>query len=194
MVAFEMARQLRSQGQEIGLLALLDTYPSGYAKLFRNEATIGAAARRAAKRTRAHVANLRTLSVKEGAAYLINKARFAPRKLKSQVWRRVHSAYEKLGRPLPQTFRDVKEFNSLAVREYTPQVYDGPVTLFWASADLRTSIDLVEGWRSLAGEGIEVHEIPGSHLDIVKEPHVQRLAEKLSACLERAQRSVMSNE
>src|SRR6185295_19030205 len=43
MVAFEMAQQLRAQGQTIGLLALLDTYPSGYAKLFRNEATLKAA-------------------------------------------------------------------------------------------------------------------------------------------------------
>src|SRR5207245_168974 len=30
MIAFEMARQLRAQGEGIGLLALLDTYPSGY--------------------------------------------------------------------------------------------------------------------------------------------------------------------
>ncbi|MGH9932415.1 MAG: alpha/beta fold hydrolase, partial [Pyrinomonadaceae bacterium] len=187
MVAFEMARQLRAQGQAIGLVALLDTYPSGYAKLFRNQATLRAALGRAAKRTKAHVANLQTLSVSDGVSYLIKKVRFAPRKLKSQVWRRVFGAYEKLGRPLPQTFRDVKEFNSLAVREYTPQVYEGRVTLFWASADLRTSIDLVEGWRALAGGGIDVHEIPGSHLDIVKEPHVQHLAEKLGDCLERTQ-------
>ena len=85
--------------------------------------------------------------------------------------------------------KDIKEFNSLAVRDYAPQVYDGKVTLFWASADLRTSIDLVEGWRALAGGGIEVHEIPGSHLDIIKEPHVQDLAEKLGACLKRAHES-----
>jgi amino acid adenylation domain-containing protein len=183
MVAFEMAHQLQAQGQTIGLLALLDTYPSGYAKLFRNEATLRAASLRAFKRTKAHVVNLRSLSVNEGVAYLIKKARFAPRKLKSQVWRRIYGSYQRLGRPLPQTFRDVKEYNSLAVREYTPHVYDGKVTLFWASADLRTSIDLVEGWRALAVGGFEVHEIPGTHLDMVKEPHVQHLAEKLSACL-----------
>ena len=186
MVAFEMAQQLKAQGESIGLLALLDTYPSGYAKLFRNEATLRAALARGIRRTRAHVANLRKLSVSEGLAYVIKKARFAPRKMKSQVWRRVYQSYENLDRPLPRVLRDIKEFNSLAVRDYTPKVYDGKVTLFWASADLRTSIDLVEGWRALAGGGIEVHEIPGSHLDIVKEPHVGELASKLSACLDRA--------
>jgi thioesterase domain-containing protein/acyl carrier protein len=187
MVAFEMAQQLEAQDQTIGLLALLDTYPSGYAKLFRNEATLRAALGRGLGRTKAHLANLRSLSVNQGLSYLIKKARFAPRKIKSQVWRRLYSTYEKVGRPLPRALRDVKEFNSLAVRDYTPQVYDGQVTLFWASADLRTSLDLVEGWRALAGGGIEVHEIPGSHLDIVKEPHVGDLANKLRSCLDRAQ-------
>ena len=109
--------------------------------------------------------------------------------MKSQVWRRVYSSFANLGRPLPRALQDIKELNSLAVREYVPQVYDGHVTLFWASSDLRASVDFVEGWRALAGGGIEVHEIPGSHLDIVKEPHVQELAKKLSGCLGRAQRS-----
>lgn len=186
MIAFEMAQQLRARGQDIGLLALLDTYPSGYAKLFRNEATLQAALRRAAKRTKAHLVNLQALSVQEGLHYVVKKARFAPRKMKSQVWRWVYKRYEKFGKALPRTFRDIQEFNSLAVRNYTPQVYDGQVTLFWASADLRTSIDLVAGWRALAGGGMEVHEIPGSHLDIVKEPHVQELAAKLVRCLDKA--------
>ena len=187
MVAFEMARQLKAQGQAIGLLALLDTYPSGYAKLFRNEATLRAALGRGLKRTKAHLANLRNLSHQERISYLIKKARFAPDKLKGHIWRRLYSSYEKVGRPLPRALRDIKEFNSLAVRAYVPQVYDGHVTLFWASADLRSSLDLVEGWRALAGGGIEVHEIPGSHLDIVKEPHVGELASKLISCLHRAQ-------
>jgi amino acid adenylation domain-containing protein len=185
MVAFEMARQLKAQGQAIGLLALLDTYPSGYAKLFRNEKTLRAALRRGLKRTKAHLVNLQGLSVDEGISYLVKKARFAPRKMKSQVWRRIYQSYENFGRPLPRMLNDIKEINSLAVREYVPQVYDGKVTLFWASEDLRTSIDLVEGWRVLAGCGIEVHEIPGSHLDIVKEPHVGELATKLSSCFDR---------
>jgi thioesterase domain-containing protein len=187
MVAFEMAQQLKAQGQTIGLLALLDTYPSGYAKLFRNEKTIRAALRRGLKRAKAHVVNLQSLTVNQGLAYLIKKVRFAPRKLKSQVWRRINQSYENLGRPLPRMLKDIKEINSLAVREYVPQVYDGQVTLFWASEDLRTSIDLVEGWRVLAGGGIEVHEIPGSHLDIVKEPYVGELSKKLGSCLQCAQ-------
>ncbi len=47
--------------------------------------------------------------------------------------------------------------------------------------------DLVEGWRVLAEGGMEVQEIPGTHLNIIKEPHVAELALKLGESLARAQ-------
>ena len=190
MIAFEMAHQLRTQGQQVGLLALLDTYPSGYAKLRRDQNTLRARFARfdqAVSRTKAHLANLKGLSLADKIFYLAAKSKFAPRKMKSQVWRRVHSSFANLGRPLPRALQDIKELNSLAVREYVPQVYDGHLTLFWASSDLRTSVDLVGGWRALAGGGIDIREIPGTHLDIIKEPHVAELAQTLGDCLAQAQ-------
>jgi non-ribosomal peptide synthetase component F/thioesterase domain-containing protein/acyl carrier protein len=186
MVAFEMAQQLRAQREQIGLLALLDTYPSGYAKLLREQTTLRGRLRLGMSRTKSHLANLRGLSLNQKLSYLAAKSKFAPRKLKSQLWRRLHSSFQNLGRPLPRALQDIKELNSLAVRQYVPQVYEGRVTLFWASQDLRASVDFVEGWRELAGGGIDVHEIPGTHLDIVKEPHVSELASKLGSCLANA--------
>jgi aspartate racemase len=187
MVAFEMAQQLRATGEKIGLLALLDTYPSGYAKLLKDQTTLSARLGRVLSRTKAHCANLGSLSFKDKILYLLAKLKFAPRKIKSQFWRQAHSSFANLGRPLPRALQNIQELNSLAVRAYVPQIYDGKVNLFWASSDLRASVDLVEGWRALAGGGIEVHEIPGTHLDIVKEPHVSTLALKLNESLARAQ-------
>jgi amino acid adenylation domain-containing protein len=187
MIAFEMARQIRAQGQQVGLLALLDTYPSGYAKLLKDQTTLRARFDRTIRRAKAHLANLSSLCLRDKLLYLAAKSKFAPRKMKSQVWRQAYSSFANIGRPLPRALQDIRELNSLAVRNYVPQVYNGHVTLFWASQDLRSTVDFVEGWRALAGGGIDVHEIPGSHLDIVKEPHVQELAKKLSACLERPQ-------
>jgi aspartate racemase len=43
------------------------------------------------------------------------------------------------------------------------------------------------GWSKLAAGGLEVHHVPGDHIGILKEPHVQVLAEKLRDCLEQAQ-------
>jgi hypothetical protein len=39
----------------------------------------------------------------------------------------------------------------------------------------------------LGSLGVEVHEIPGDHINIIKEPHVRTLAEKLNECLESAE-------
>jgi amino acid adenylation domain-containing protein len=186
VVAFEMAQQLRAQGEEPGLLALLDSYPPGYAKLLRAQTNLRGRLRREVGRAKAHLSNLGRLSAKGKLLYLLAKSKFAPRKLKSQLWRRVSNTFENMGRPLPSVLQDIQELNSRAVREYVPQNYDGKVTLFWASSELRASADLVEGWRALVGPGLKVHEISGTHLDIVKEPFVGELAEKLSRSLERA--------
>lgn len=66
------------------------------------------------------------------------------------------------------------------------QVYPGRITLFQAQeATLDFSYYPVTqlGWGELAAGGLDIYEIPGSHLSMVQEPHVQVLAEKLSACL-----------
>ena len=34
---------------------------------------------------------------------------------------------------------------------------------------------------------MEVHEVPGTHLDMIKEPHVEELAKKVDECLRKAQ-------
>ncbi|HSP61988.1 MAG TPA: amino acid adenylation domain-containing protein [Pyrinomonadaceae bacterium] len=171
-IAFEMARQLRTDGQEIGLLALLDTYPAQPARL--------------ARRLAGHLTNLKRLPLQEKFAYLAQKARFVPHKIKGRVWRTIYDSLQKVGRTLPRMLHSVTEFNSLAAHRYVPQAYDGKVTLFWACDDLRASNDLVKGWRALAMGGIEVQEIPGTHLNIIKEPHVAELANKLTECLQRA--------
>ena len=81
----------------------------------------------------------------------------------------------------------MQEYNWLAAHNYIPQSYDGKVTLFWASKDLRAKFDLIQGWQALAQGGMEVQEIPGNHQNIIKEPHVTELAKKLSESLAQAQ-------
>jgi amino acid adenylation domain-containing protein len=172
-IAFEMARQLRADGHEVALLALLDTYPAQPARFVR--------------RLAGHATNLRGLSLSEKFGYIVQKTRFVPRKIKGRVWRAIYDSLQKLGRTLPRALHRVTEFNSFAAHRYLPQTYDGHVTLFWACEDLRASNDPVACWRALAVGGLEVQKIPGDHLNIIKEPHVAELANKLTDCLQRAQ-------
>ncbi len=186
-IAFEMACQLRAQGEEVGLLALLDTYPAGYLKLLLSDGTMRKRLGCLRLRLRGHAANLKELRLREQVEYLMGKLRYSPAKSRAWLWRRIYQLYQKVGHPLPRVLRDVKEFNSMAARHYEPEIFAGQITLFWASGDRRASSDLVSGWSVLAGGGINVHEISGNHLNIIKEPYVAELALKLQRCLAQAQ-------
>jgi hypothetical protein len=70
---------------------------------------------------------------------------------------------------------------------FVPKIYPGRVKLFWANEDLRGTYDVEAGWNFLARGGVDVINIPGNHLDIVKDPHVQVLAGKLKVCIDEAQ-------
>jgi hypothetical protein len=43
--------------------------------------------------------------------------------------------------------------------------------------------DSTWGWGDIAADGLALHQIPGHHMNILRLPQVQVLAEKLSACL-----------
>jgi amino acid adenylation domain-containing protein len=187
-IAFEMACQLDAQGQKVALLALLDTYPTGYFKLVPGSGSLRQRTGRYARKLESHAKNLRGLGGVEKVAYVLRKLKYAPEKTKHKFYRRAYKIYERMGRPLPPVLKNIEEINFGAVRDYVPQTYSGDVTLFLAS-DLTSGYDLQDGWRELVDGSIESHEISGNHINIIKEPHVRTLAEKLKGCLERAQES-----
>jgi len=124
------------------------------------------------------------LNATEKLKYLATKLRYAPAKAKHKIYRRAYKIYQKIGRPLPPVLQNIEEINFTAVKDYEPQIYSGDVTLFLAS-DLTADYDSKDGWRELVRGNIETHEIPGNHLNIIKEPGVNVLAETLRACLGR---------
>ena len=181
-----MACQLADVGQKVELLALLDTFPAGYFKLLPGAASRGQRLRRRAKKWQSHLHNLRQLNVTDKGRYLLNKLGFAPAKAKHKIYRRAYKLYQKFGKPLPPVLRNIEEINFAAVKDYEPQVYAGDVTLFLAS-DLTADYDSKDGWRELVQGDIETYEIPGNHLNMIKEPGVSVLAEKLAQSLAKAQ-------
>jgi len=187
IIAYEMACQLRSLGETVALVALLDSYPVGYDRLLANGSLLKSRTQRVLRRVAAHISNLRSLPAREKAAYVLQKSKYGPVQVKSKLWRTVYRVYQNRGRDLPRSLQDVEQFNWMAAREYTPTVFEGQVTLFWASKDLRAKFDMVEGWRTLARGGINLREVPGTHLDLIKQPHVAELARQLNECLQQAQ-------
>jgi thioesterase domain-containing protein/acyl carrier protein len=182
-IAFEMACQLEAMGEQVALLALFDTFPAGYFKLLN--LSFGKRLVRRAKKWQSHVTNLRSLSATGKVHYLKTKLHYAPAKAKHKIYRRAYKLYQKFGKPLPAVLQNIEEINFAAVKDYQPQTYAGDVMLFLAT-DLTADYDSKDGWRELVKGNIETHEIPGNHLNIIKEPGVRTLAEKLRASIDQA--------
>jgi medium-chain acyl-[acyl-carrier-protein] hydrolase len=77
-----------------------------------------------------------------------------------------------------------------ATQNYGLHHYPGRITFFKASetpAGTSPDPDPTMGWSEWASGGVEVHVVPGNHANLMYEPHVEVLAEKLTACLNLAQ-------
>jgi amino acid adenylation domain-containing protein len=181
-VAFEMALQLLHQGQEVALLAILDTpapLPTNKpgevehyddARLLTDvamtiEQLVG-------KKLSVSYEDLQPLAPDEQLNYIMERLKtvnfFPPEAKLSQL------------RGLVQVFKANHQTH------YVPhEVYPNQITVFPASEQFCD--DPAMGWDQVSSEPVETYSVPGDHITMVTEPHVQVLAEKLRACLDKAQ-------
>jgi len=160
LIAFEMARQLQADGQEVGVLALLDTYPGK------------------PKSNKMLLSTLMTLPFREQLKYVAHRAK----RIRKGIKRRFEFLF------LPRPLKEVRRVFTVAEEKYRPQVYFGSATWFRATEKgLRGADNPTDDWSKWVTGGVEVHEIVGDHGSVLKEPDVSHLAESLRACLNRAE-------
>jgi thioesterase domain-containing protein len=163
LVAFEMARQLEKDGAEVGLLALLDTYPG---KVKSKAVLLG---------------TLLGLPREQQLAYVKQRLKRYRRGLRRRFDRLFY----------PEALKQVHRSLARAEAMYQPEVYNGAVTWFRASEKALRGLDRPESdWSNWAAGGVEIHEIDGDHGAILKEPMVRVLAAELRTALDKAQRQV----
>jgi acyl-CoA synthetase (AMP-forming)/AMP-acid ligase II/thioesterase domain-containing protein/acyl carrier protein len=190
LVAYEMAQQLVTQDQKVALLVLFDTHcPTLSVKsLDFNPLQI-------------HLRNLSQLEMKEKLAYIMTKVKYKIQqnlKLIKLFFRKVaEKFYLKFKLPMPYAlhYSLIVEANQKLAGDYALQAYPGKVTLFRVS-DQPVRYDQISdlGWSALAVGGVEIHEVPGGHMGMFQEPHVQMLAEKLRVCIDKALQDVSEKE
>jgi thioesterase domain-containing protein/acyl carrier protein len=170
MVAFEIAQQLHAQGQKVAMLALFDPQLPGWCKPFRFHV-----------RALRHLANFLQVELKEKLAYLQQKTTNVKYRM-LKVARLLTSAPYFFEYPLQAAHEQ-------AEKNYVPQVYSGRAILFRASDQpIQWGwVDPQLGWDRVVVGGLEIQDVPGNHLNIFSEPYVRVLAEKLRACLDKAQ-------
>jgi aspartate racemase len=187
VLAFEIAQQLQAQGEEVGLLAMIDTFFPGFPRFMPNRALFNFKLHRMMMRADLHLGHLLILRPKEQVKYILDGLRRIKKNLKKKIATRFRSEDA-----LRQTIERVRQVNSHAFKVYKPKNYSGRITYFWCTEMMfRSYVDNRLGWDAVAESGLEVHMVPGSHTGLLDiEPHTRILAEELNKCLQKIQAAV----
>ncbi|MET0402280.1 MAG: AMP-binding protein, partial [Cystobacter sp.] len=177
-VAYEMASQLRRAGEEVALLVIVDA-------LSREDASpLEAAEARAQERFlfADHLSRLAGLNPE--AAGLLGQ-------VDSQTLEALLEEAPGADANLPpRACAELRELwrvfsrNLRASRAYEPAASPGALVLLRAAEGPREGLEETLGWNALA-TSVEVHEVPGDHFSLIAAPHVEYLAERVKALLER---------
>lgn len=89
----------------------------------------------------------------------------------------------KLRQPAVNRLLRIIETNNTALLKYTPSIYSGQITLLRTGEVLpENNSDKTWGWEKLTSENVEVYQIPGTHMNLLRQPNVAVLAETLKTC------------
>jgi thioesterase domain-containing protein len=170
VVAYEMAQQLLRVGEQVALLALIDSYRPGV-ELQRLTGAQRVAALKAG-----------------GPAYVVERGRARLARTLGQRIRNVRINHLlRAGRPIPYQLRAhwlMRSFFQSALH-YAAAPIETPLVLLRAR-DVPAVLQCNDpdlGWRGLARQGLEVVELPGDHASMAQAPNVQFLAAAFDARL-----------
>ena len=180
VIAYEMARQLHTQGQTVGFLGLLDTYaPKAFQQNLIEKSPL--------QRATGHLSILKSLASKDKWDYLKQKAHEAVYGKKDD-WQKVSEELkESLSPEKIEALQRMVIAHEQANFAYSPQPYWGKTTLFRAAElDVFEFYDPHLWWTDFCVGGLEIQDVPGSHWTMMTMPQVQTLARTMQACLDEA--------
>jgi thioesterase domain-containing protein/acyl carrier protein len=165
VVAFEAAARLEEQGEKVALLALLEPDPP----------------KPSSKTSLKWISTLpfrvlrRFFEIGPSGrfSYLIRRARLGRDQLASKF-------------QAAASFADMEPLKKLdaLVGTYRARKHNGRITLFCARDNEKGfgAVPALE-WKNAAAGEIEIHDVPGDHLTIIRRPNVVTLAKILSSCI-----------
>lgn len=174
VVAFEMARQLRAQGEEIGLLVM---FHSTAPRPARNGVTLAGATQRVLHQVRSVLALPSRANAARRNGWTLRPVATVPNGPASAA---------SAGQANGTTVLTVAEAMRLAERSYEPQRVQVPVAVFRAGNWRATHKAMPHlGWGAWA-DGVAVYDVPGDDTTMLDEPYVAAVADRLRQCLEAA--------
>ncbi len=179
LIAYEIAQQLRSQGETVDLLALIDShfhgrYLRGYQQLqYRGNRVIETVSRfwEVKSGERGEYARKKLLAVVDRVR---GRLKLPPK------W--PHLVGDVVGEAnLPPAMRRVRGAMLIALRDYRPEIYPGKA--IFLRAEIGVQLDPLPLWRELVQGGLHVDMTPGDHYDMLTGDNAKALAQALGRYL-----------
>ena len=193
-LAFEMAQQLLRKGHKVSLVAILDTTAPFYQE----------------KPEGFDWDNVKWLAQLAGAIEIVyaKNLDISDDTLECLVWEdQLKYVLEKLKNvdilppndEITQLNNMVQLLKANSLVNYVPQQVS-PIRITFLRASETSAVeeshseviseilqDSTWGWSKFSTEPVDIHFVPGNHVTMMNQPHVQVLAERLKACIEEAQ-------
>jgi thioesterase domain-containing protein/acyl carrier protein len=183
--AYEVAQQLRAQGEKVGLLVLFDAWNPARWRSYTGLERSGKKLRRPFRKIAFHLANLRRLGLRE--ALVDYKWRLQFRTFRHKLWYAYYRVLLAAQGQVDDRFRKFFRAGYFTVRDYVPRPYPERTLLIRSGFDTQRVSDPDMGWSDLLVGKSEFQFVPGSHKRIFFEPTVDLLANTLKRCLLEAQ-------
>jgi acyl-CoA synthetase (AMP-forming)/AMP-acid ligase II/aryl carrier-like protein len=157
-VVYEMACQLKEQGEQVGLLALLATPNHAWKQSLPRSGRIGQKSRHFWRRLSSHFRNLVARNPKDILIYLRGRLRAF---LRDSVAQAAFEKWIRSGWPLPGFFKDERYFNRSAMDHWIPKPYVGSAVLFRDQV-LQAGVYPAPqmGWSGFIQGSVELHDLP----------------------------------
>ncbi|MFV1966950.1 MAG: alpha/beta fold hydrolase, partial [Pirellulaceae bacterium] len=163
LIATEAARRLVAAGEEVALLAMLDTYLSVTDRL-AEEVDEASGIRWIAPRLKIPLREIQKLPLEKQWEVIAERADLA----------------EGIGAAEIRRLAQVCQSHLTALARYTPKPYDGDAVLFRAKGN-RDDKDL--RWNGIYPQ-LRVERVPGGHYGMLRDPAVAKLAQRLGHYLQ----------
>jgi thioesterase domain-containing protein len=175
LVTYELARQIDALGESVAFMGILDGFAPGYPK--------PSSGRRWFQRLADLGPGHSVILLRQTSAGVLFK------QVLNDFGRELACrAHEAMGRPLSrrQRYRRIKRRHTRQRTRYRPDPLNLRVTLFRAAESgipERYGREPLYGWEQFAEQGVDVHDFPGTHDDLVYEPTVCLVAKRLEECM-----------
>jgi thioesterase domain-containing protein/acyl carrier protein len=177
IIAFEVARQIEEQGEDVDVLALFDAGMHDPEEgSFDENDLLPMLMMMFPGESKEKTQALQKAPAEEQLAYFQKRAELAQLVVAGAAASQAQNVYQ------------VFQANMEAITQYRPKPYRGKITLFRATEHTTPMHkDPHLGWGRWAGDRVDVYEVPGNHVTMFRPPIIKIVAEHLTACLARDQ-------